>query len=49
MAVAWTLAFSVSRLGSFYRRLHQFQRWLNRLVAALFILVGLYYAYLFYI
>ena len=49
VAVAWTLAFSVSRLGSFYRRLNQFQRWFNRLVAALFILVGLYYASVFYI
>lgn len=49
VAVAWTLAFSVSRLGSFYRRLNLFQRWFNRLVAALFILVGLYYAYVFYI
>lgn len=49
VAVAWILAYSVANLAGFYRQMQVFQRWLNRLVAALFVGVGLYYAYLFYL
>lgn len=49
VAVAWLVAFSVRNIAGFYRRMQVFQRWLNRGVAALFILVGIYYAYTFYI
>lgn len=43
--VAWFLAYSVAGIGKLYNRICEFQRWFNRVVAVLFILVGLYYAY----
>jgi cytochrome c-type biogenesis protein len=46
--VAWLLAYSVAGVGTFYNRMKIFQKWFNRIVAILFILVGLYYAYIFY-
>ena len=47
--VAWIVAYSMSNIAGFYQKMQVFQRWFNRLVAALFITVGLYYAYTFYI
>lgn len=41
--LAWILAYSIGRLGSFYNRLQVVQKWLNRVVACLFIVVSLYY------
>lgn len=49
MAVAWVLAYSVSGIGNFYRRIGIFQKWFNRIVAVLFILVGVYYGYMNYL
>ena len=49
MMVAWIIAYSVSNIATFYQKMQVFQKWFNRLVAALFILVGIYYAYTFYI
>ena len=49
IAVAWVVAYSVSNIAGFYRKMQVFQKWFNRLVAVLFILVGLYYAYTFYL
>lgn len=46
--VAWILAYSVSGLGKFYNRVQVFQKWFNRIVAILFILVSVYYAIIFY-
>ncbi len=46
--VAWFLAYSVAGVGKFYNRMKVFQKWFNLIVAILFILVGLYYAYMFY-
>ncbi|MCM1108516.1 MAG: aromatic aminobenezylarsenical efflux permease ArsG family transporter [Clostridium sp.] len=43
MAVAWVLAYSVQGIGNFYKRIGIFQKWFNRIVAVLFILVGVYY------
>lgn len=43
--VAWFLAYSVAGIGKLYNRIRVFQLWFNRVVAVLFILVGLYYAY----
>lgn len=48
MAVAWVLAYSVSSIGNFYKRIGIFQKWFNRIVAVLFILVGVYYGYINY-
>jgi cytochrome c biogenesis protein CcdA len=47
--VAWFLAYSVAGIGKFYNRMRIFQKWFNIIVAILFIIVGLYYAYLFYL
>lgn len=47
--VAWFLAYSVAGVGKFYNRMKVFQRWFNMIVAILFIIVGLYYAYTFYL
>jgi cytochrome c biogenesis protein CcdA len=47
--VAWFLAYSVAGVGKFYNRMKVFQRWFNMIVAILFIIVGLYYAYIFYL
>ena len=49
VAVAWMLAYSVAGLGRFYRRMQAFLKWLNRLVALLFIAVGIYYGVIYYL
>ena len=46
--VAWILAYSVAGIGKFYNRIQVFQKWFNRVVAVLFIAVGIYYAYINY-
>ena len=43
LVAAWIIAYSVQSLGKVMGKIAIFQRWLNRLVAILFILVGLYY------
>lgn len=43
--VAWILAYSVAGIGKFYNRIQIFQKWFNRVVAALFIAVGIYHLY----
>ncbi|MBN1768961.1 MAG: sulfite exporter TauE/SafE family protein [Prolixibacteraceae bacterium] len=40
---AWLIAFSVGSLGSVYNKLKTFELWFRRIVAAIFILVGIYY------
>jgi cytochrome c biogenesis protein CcdA len=49
IVIAYLLAFSVSSIGNFYKKIQVFQKWFNRIVAVIFIIVGLYYVYLFYI
>lgn len=49
MAVAWIVAYSMSGIAGFYHRIQVFQKWFNRSVTAVFIIVGLYYAYTFYL
>ena len=48
VAVAWVIAYSVANVAGFYRKMQVFQLWFNRLVAVLFIIIGLYYAYIIY-
>ena len=45
--VAFLLAFSVSGIGTFYKRVRTFQVWFNKIVAVLFIIIGIYFIYLF--
>ena len=47
--VAWILAYSVAGIGKIYNRIQIIQKWFNRVVAALFIAVGIYYAYINYL
>lgn len=42
--LAWLLAFSMSNVSKAYGRMQTFQKWFNRIVAILFIMVGLYYS-----
>ena len=49
MVVAWIIAYSVSNIAGFYQKMQVFQKWFNRVVAVLFIIVGIYYAYTLYI
>ena len=49
IVVAWLLAFSVGKVGAFYGRMKIVERWATRIVAALFILIGLYECYINYL
>lgn len=49
LVVAWILAFSIQSLGTFMGKVTVFQRWFNRLVVVLFVGVGAYYCYTFFI
>ncbi len=40
---AWILAFAVSEVGTVYRRIKIFELWFRRVVALLFLVVGVYY------
>jgi len=41
--IAWVLAYTVSGIGSVYNRIKSFEIWFRRIVAILFIAVGIYY------
>ncbi len=43
---AWLLAYTVSGVGKFYKRIKIFEIWFRRIVAALFISIGIYYSVL---
>jgi sulfite exporter TauE/SafE len=45
---AWFLAYSISGMGSFYNRLKTFEIWFRRIVAVLFIVIGIYYIVVIY-
>jgi sulfite exporter TauE/SafE len=47
--VAYLLAYSVSGISNFYNRMKAFEKWFRRIVAIVFIVVGLYYIFDFYI
>lgn len=40
---AWILAYSANGLGKFYRKTQKIEKWFRIVVAALFILIGLFY------
>jgi len=46
---AWLLAYAVGNVGKLYDRIKIFELWFRRIVAVLFILVGIYYIVIFYI
>jgi len=43
IVIAWLLAYSVSNIGNFYNRMKSFEKWFKRIVAIIFIGVGIYY------
>ena len=42
--IAWLIAYSVGSIGSFYNRLKVFELWFRRVIAAVFIIIGIYYS-----
>lgn len=48
LIVAWILAFSAARIGTFYGKIKIIQKILYRIVGILFILIGIYYGYILY-
>ncbi|MDC1107262.1 aromatic aminobenezylarsenical efflux permease ArsG family transporter [Prolixibacteraceae bacterium] len=46
---AWILAFSVGSMGAVYKNIKRFETWFRRVVAVLFILVGIYHILIFFI
>jgi cytochrome c-type biogenesis protein len=46
---AWLLAYAVGNVGKLYDRIKLFELWFRRIVAVLFILVGIYYIVIFYL
>lgn len=49
LVVVWILAFSVQQLGSFYGKMQKVQKWMNRIVGVLFIVIGIYYSWIMYL
>ena len=45
---AWLLAYAVGNVGKLYDRIKIFELWFRRMVAVLFIAVGVYYIIIFY-
>jgi len=41
--IAWLIAFSIGSVGSFYNKLKTFELWFRRVIAVLFIGIGIYY------
>ncbi len=44
LIAAIILTFSVGSIGNFYGKTQQFQKWINRIVGVLFLMVGAYYS-----
>lgn len=42
---AWVLAFAVSGIGNVYNKVKTFELWFRRVIAVLFIVVGIYYIF----
>lgn len=49
IVVSYLLAFTVSGIGGFYSRVKTFEMWFRRVVAVLFIGVGVYYSIIFFL
>lgn len=45
---AWLIAFSVGSIGSVYNKMKNFELWFRRVVAVLFICVGIYYVWVMF-
>jgi len=47
--IAWVLAYTVSGIGVVYNKIKIFELWFRRVVAVVFIIVGLYYIFRIYL
>ncbi|MCX6334932.1 MAG: aromatic aminobenezylarsenical efflux permease ArsG family transporter [Bacteroidia bacterium] len=41
--IAWVLAYTVSGIGNVYNKIKSFELWFRRVIAVLFIVIGIYY------
>lgn len=48
LVIAWILAFSVQKIGSFYGKMKTVQKWLKIILGILFMGVGIYYCIMMY-
>jgi cytochrome c-type biogenesis protein len=46
---AYLIAFTLSGVGNLYNKLKTFEKWFRKIVAVIFIGVGLYYIYIFFV
>lgn len=46
---AWLIAFSIGSIGNVYNKLKTFEIWFRRIIAVLFIVIGVYYVYTVYL
>ena len=46
---AWLLAYTVAGVGNLYNNLKTFEIWFRRVIAVVFIIVGIYYIYIIYL
>ena len=47
--IAWVLAYTVSGIGVVYNKIKIFELWFRRVIAVVFIIVGLYYIFRIYL
>jgi cytochrome c-type biogenesis protein len=47
--IAWVLAYTVSGIGGLYKKIKTFELWFRRVIAIVFIVVGLYYIFRIYL
>lgn len=47
--IAWVLAYTVSGIGNVYNKIKSFELWFRRIIAILFIAVGIYYIFRVYL
>jgi cytochrome c-type biogenesis protein len=47
--ISYFLAYSIGSIGNIYDKVKNFEKWFRRVVAVLFIIIGIYYFYSYYI
>jgi len=46
---AWVIAYTVSEIGNLYNKIKTFELWFRRIIAVLFLVVGIYYTIIVFI
>lgn len=49
LIIAWLLAYSLSSVGNFYKKIKAFELWFRRIIAVLFIGIGIFYTVLYFL